>query len=109
MAPAANRPSIAGRWRCRLEVVGLPSATETRDRTPSGRIRVLRELGSPAGADVAFCAALDSGGGKPRLAVVERVVRSRAISPHDVETWLAYARQLVPLEHPNVARIRDVL
>src|SRR5258707_13165609 len=78
-------------------------------RASAERIRVLRELGSPMGADVAFCAALDSAGGKTRLVVVERVVRGGSVGSQDLASWLENARRLVPLEHPNVARVRDTL
>lgn len=89
--------------------MGGPSANDAITKAPSDRIRVLRELGSPAGADVACCAALDAGGGRTRLVVVERVMRPGSVGAQDVATWLEHARRLVPLEHPNVARVRDAI
>jgi hypothetical protein len=92
--------------------VGGPSATEARKGEPSDRIRVLRELGpplSPGGTEVASFAALDTAGGKARLVVVERLQRSSGAGAQDVAAWLALARRLVPLEHPNLARVRDAI
>ncbi len=92
--------------------MGGPSATEARTGQPSDRIRVLRELGpplSPGGTEVASFAALDSAGGKTRLVVVERLLRSSGAGAQDVAAWLALARRLVPLEHPNLARVRDAI
>jgi hypothetical protein len=92
--------------------VGVPSATDAGAREPSERIRVLRELGartSVGGTDAAVCAALDAGGGRARLVVVERVVRSGGVGAQDVAAWLANAKRLVPLEHPNVGRVRDAI
>ncbi|MGH7436926.1 MAG: protein kinase domain-containing protein, partial [Polyangiaceae bacterium] len=88
--------------------MGAPSDARSL-RPPAERLRVLRELGSPTGADVAFCAALEATGNKTRLVVVERILRSGGVLPSDVTEWLERARQLVPLEHPNVARVRDAI
>lgn len=88
--------------------MGAPSDARSL-RPPLERLRVLRELGSPMGADVAFCAALESLGNKTRLVVVERIVKTASVLPSDLTTWLDHAKQLVPLEHPNVARVRDAI
>jgi serine/threonine-protein kinase len=41
--------------------------------------------------------------------VVERVVHGGDVDEREVAEWLRIARRLAKLEHPNVARVRDVL
>lgn len=65
----------------------------------------------PLGARVVPCwAALDtSAGSTPRLVVVERVTRGAEYGDQEIADWVRDAKRIATLEHPNVARIRDVI
>jgi serine/threonine-protein kinase len=68
---------------------------------------VLRELGSRV---VPACAALDAQpDGRTVLVVLERVARGGMYGDQEIADWVRDARRLATLEHPNVARIRDVV
>jgi serine/threonine-protein kinase len=68
---------------------------------------MLRELGSRV---VPACAALDTQpDGRTVLVVVERVARGGVYGDQEIADWVRDARRLATLEHPNVARIRDVV
>ncbi|MGD0524323.1 MAG: protein kinase [Polyangiaceae bacterium] len=68
---------------------------------------MLRELGSRV---VPACAALDtSPDGRTTLVVLERVARGATYGDQEIADWVRDARRLATLEHPNVARIRDVV
>jgi serine/threonine-protein kinase len=68
---------------------------------------MLRELGSRV---VPACAALDTQpDGRSVLVVVERVARGGVYGDQEIADWVRDARRLATLEHPNVARIRDVV
>jgi serine/threonine-protein kinase len=68
---------------------------------------VLRELGSRV---VPACAALDTQpDGRAVLVVLERVARGGVYGDQEIADWVRDARRLATLEHPNVARIRDVV
>ena len=68
---------------------------------------MLRELGSRV---VPACAALDTqADGRALLVVVERVARGAVYGDQEIADWVRDARRLATLEHPNVARIRDVV
>jgi serine/threonine-protein kinase len=68
---------------------------------------VLRELGSRV---VPACAALDAQpDGRAVLVVLERVARGGVYGDQEIADWVRDARRLATLEHPNVARIRDVV
>ncbi len=65
----------------------------------------------PLGARVVpSWAALDtSAGSTPRLVVVERVTRGAEFGDQEIADWVRDARRIATLEHPNVARVRDVV
>ncbi len=68
---------------------------------------MLRELGSRV---VPTCAALDTQpDGRAVLVVLERVARGGISGDQEIADWVRDARRLATLEHPNVARIRDVV
>ena len=68
---------------------------------------MLRELGSRV---VPACAALDAQpDGRTVLVVLERVARGGVYGDQEIADWVRDARRLATLEHPNVARIRDVV
>jgi serine/threonine-protein kinase len=68
---------------------------------------MLRELGSRV---VPTCAALDTQpDGRAVLVVLERVARGGIYGDQEIADWVRDARRLATLEHPNVARIRDVV
>src|ERR1700722_10540220 len=68
---------------------------------------MLRELGVSV---VPTCAALDTQpDGRAVLVVVERVARGGAHGDQEIGDWVRDARRLATLEHPNVARTRDVV
>lgn len=68
---------------------------------------MLRELGNRV---VPAWAALESlADGRTQLVVVERVARGDIYGDQDIADWVRDARRLATLEHPNVARVRDVV
>ena len=70
------------------------------------RLRLLRELGEQA---VPAWAALDPrADGSTRLVVAERAERA-AFEDGEIADWIRDARRLSTLEHPNVARVQDVV
>jgi serine/threonine-protein kinase len=90
--------------------VGASTATEANARDARDRLRILRELGSPSGADVTTSVALETlPTGRRRLMVVERVARGGGVAAQDIAKWLDDARRMVLLEHRNVARVRDAI
>ncbi len=79
---------------------------DSRDGESDQRLRLLRELGEQV---VPAWAALDSRAADgPHLVVVERVERE-AFDDGEIADWIRDARRLSALEHPNVARVRDVV
>lgn len=80
---------------------------DARGSPSAERFRLLRELRSKA---VRAWAALESlAGGGTRLVVVERVARGATFSDQAIAEWVRDAKRLAALEHPNVARVRDVV
>ncbi len=68
---------------------------------------MLRELGSRV---VPAWAALDTNAeGRTTLVVLERVARGATHGDQEIADWVRDARRLATLEHPNVARVRDVV
>jgi hypothetical protein len=72
---------------------------------------MLRELGARV---VPTCAALDArpdgrSDDGPLLVIVERVAHGGVYGDAEIAEWVRDARRLAALEHPNVARIRDVV
>jgi eukaryotic-like serine/threonine-protein kinase len=47
--------------------------------------------------------------GRTQLVVVERVARGGDYGDQEIADWVRDARRIAALEHPNVARVRDVL
>jgi hypothetical protein len=90
-------------------VAALPTPDprpDSRDGESDPRVRLLRELGEQV---VPAWAALDSRAAEgARLVVVERVERE-AFDDGEIADWIRDARRLSALEHPNVARVRDVV
>ena len=79
---------------------------DARGERPAERLRLLRPLGAQS---VPAWAALDATvEGSGRLVVAERAQR-RAFDDADIADWIRDARRLEALDHPNVARVRDVL
>jgi serine/threonine protein kinase len=68
---------------------------------------MLRQLGARV---VPTWAALDGpAGGPSRLVVLERVFRGGAYGDQEIADWVRDARRMATLQHPNVARVRDVV
>jgi serine/threonine-protein kinase len=77
------------------------------DASGADGFRWIRELGSRA---VPTWAALDARAvGRSALVVVERVGRGGGHGEDDVDAWVRDARHVRRLEHPNVAKVRDVV
>jgi serine/threonine-protein kinase len=71
------------------------------------RFRLVRPLGARV---VPSWAALDaSAGSQLRLVVVERVNRGAEYGDQEIADWVRDARRIATLEHPNVARVHDVV
>ncbi len=69
-------------------------------------LRLLRELGA---ATVPIFAALElRSDGSSRLVVVERALK-RAFEDAEIADWMRNAPRLAELDHPNLARVRDVV
>ena len=68
---------------------------------------MLRDLGARV---VSTRAALDTlADGRTVLVVVERVARGGVYADQEIADWVRDARRLATLEHPNVAKVRDVV
>jgi serine/threonine protein kinase len=68
---------------------------------------MLRELGSrPASTWAALESIAD---GRTQLVVVERAARGGSGADPEIADWVRDAKRLATLEHPNVARVRDVV
>jgi serine/threonine-protein kinase len=68
---------------------------------------LLRELGARL---VPTWAALESlPNNRTQLVVVERVARGGSYGDQEIADWVRDARRIAAVEHPNVARVRDVL
>jgi hypothetical protein len=79
---------------------------DARGEKPVERLRLLRPLGAPS---VPTWAALDASvEGSERLVVAGRA-RRRVFDDADIADWIRDARRLEALDHPNVARVRDVI
>jgi serine/threonine protein kinase len=79
---------------------------DARGDKPVERLRLLRPLGAPS---VAAWAALDASlEGSERLVVADRA-RRRVFDDAEIADWIRDARRLEALDHPNVARVRDVI
>jgi hypothetical protein len=90
-------------------VAALPTPDprpDARGQASDERLRLLRELGTQA---VPTWAALESRvDADARLVVVERAERD-AFEDGEIADWIRDARRLSALDHPNVARVRDVI
>jgi serine/threonine-protein kinase len=87
--------------------VAALSSREADDSAAANRFRLLRELGA---RPVPTWAALETlPNGRAQLVVVERVARGGDHGDQDIADWVRDARRIAALEHPNVARVRDVL
>jgi hypothetical protein len=79
---------------------------DARGQASDDRLRLLRELGAQA---VPAWAAIESlADASTRLVVVERAQR-KAFDDGEIADWIRDARRLSTLDHPNVARVRDVI
>jgi Protein kinase domain len=79
---------------------------DARRHASDERLRLVRELGAQA---VPAWAALESQpDASARLVVVERAER-KAFDDGEIADWIRDSRRLSALDHPNVARVRDVL
>ncbi len=79
---------------------------DARAQASDDRLRLLRELGAQA---VPAWAAIESlADASTRLVVVERAER-KAFDDGEIADWIRDARRLSALDHPNVARVRDVI
>jgi Protein tyrosine and serine/threonine kinase len=78
---------------------------DARAGAPGEGLRLLRELGEQA---VPAWAAIDLRGDGARLVVVDRAERD-AFEDGEIADWIRDARKLAALDHPNVARVRDVV
>jgi eukaryotic-like serine/threonine-protein kinase len=84
-----------------------PVLSDARNVSRAERFRLVRELGSRA---VPTWAALDSQAtGRRALVVVERVSRGGEYGDEEIGDWVRDARRLAKLEHPNMAKIREVV
>lgn len=91
------------------------SSRDASGPSPTDRFRLLRELGARPVPTWAALELLPSG--RTQLVVVERVARAVAAgaasgsdyTDQEIADWVRDARRVAALEHPNVARVRDVL
>lgn len=79
---------------------------ETCDHALGERFRLVRALAS--GPSV-WAAVETQPDGRTQLVVTETVRRGGALSDEDIGDWVRDARRLAVLDHPNVARVRDVV
>jgi serine/threonine protein kinase len=87
--------------------VGVPSSPDPSEASPAERFRRLRELGS---SSIPIWAALEAlPQGRSRLVVLEQVSRGGSVDDGELADWVRDAQRLATLEHPNVARVRDVV
>jgi serine/threonine-protein kinase len=93
-------------------VAALPTPdpkADARGAKPAERLRLLRPLGvQSVPAWAALDAAGDGGDRGGRLVVADRAHR-KAFDEVDIADWIRDARRLMALDHPNVARVRDVI
>ena len=88
-------------------MVAVSVSTDTKGATRAERFRLVRELGSRA---VPAWAALDAQvTGRRALVVVERIARGGEYGDEEIGDWVRDARRLAKLEHPNVAKVREVV
>jgi hypothetical protein len=70
------------------------------------RLKLVRPLGGRGSQTWAALEALTDG--KTRVVVVEKVQRGGDTGDSEIAEWIRDARRLATLEHPNLARVRDV-
>jgi len=87
--------------------VAALSAPEARGDLPAERFTWLRELGSRSVATWAAVESLPKG--RTQLVVIERIPRHGALDDVAVAGLVRAGRALASLQHPNVARTRDVV
>jgi eukaryotic-like serine/threonine-protein kinase len=105
-ACAATLSRAASRGQCIFVVVAVSPANSARVSSVAERFRLIRELGS---GSVPVWAALDlQANARVRLVVVERLSRGGHYRDAEIDDWARDARHLSTLEHPNVARTREV-
>ncbi len=104
---AVRNEGVAGCY-APVAVAALPTTVagpDARGRS-SERLRLLRELGARA---VPSWAALETGAdGRTQLVIVERAERG-AFDDAEIADWIRDARRMAALDHPSVARVRDVV
>jgi serine/threonine-protein kinase len=88
-------------------MVAASSSSDARGGLSPERFRLLRELGTRVVPAWAALEALPEG--RTKVVVLERVTRGGAYGDQEVADWVRDARRLATLEHPNVARVRDVV
>lgn len=100
--------NIRSSARCTLiDKVAFSSANDARASSVADRFRLIRELGSAA---VPIWAALDSPpNARARLVLVQRLSRGGPHGDAEIDEWARDARRLSTLEHPNIARVREVV
>lgn len=76
------------------------------DAPTSERLRLVRPLG--VNGTRTWAAVESLGDGKTRVVVVEKVERGGGHGDAEIADWLRDVRRLATLEHPNLARVRDV-
>jgi eukaryotic-like serine/threonine-protein kinase len=87
--------------------VAASSSHDARASSRAERFELLRELGSRMVPTWAALESLPTSG--TRLVVAERVFRRGHQSDQEISDWVRDARRLAMLDHPNVARVRDVV
>jgi hypothetical protein len=82
------------------------AAPSSADASLPERLKLVRPLGARGSQTWAAVEILPDG--KARVAVVEKVQRGAGQVDTDIADWIRDARRLTSLEHPNLARVRDV-
>jgi eukaryotic-like serine/threonine-protein kinase len=87
--------------------VAVPSSPDASDANPAERFQRLCELGSSPTPNWAALETLPDG--RKRLVVLEQASRGGDVDNGEIADWVRDSQRLATLEHPNLARVRDVV
>lgn len=87
--------------------MAVPSSPDASEGNPAERFRRLRELGSCPTPTWAALEALPDG--RTRIVVLEQASRGEDVDDGEIADWVRDSQRLATLEHPSLARVRDVI
>ncbi len=87
--------------------MAVPSSPDASSPNPAERFQRLCELGSSPTPNWAALETLPDG--RKRLVVLEQASRGGDVDNGEIADWVRDAQRLATLEHPNLARVRDVV